>query len=116
MVEIEISQEVSGVAETTTSNIDSPTITQRSLESVLAVPDGATAVLGGLMSSTRSVSNSGIPVLKDIPYLGAAFRSDSETLRRTELIILIEPTVVQGDAPLLNVPERLREALRRVRG
>lgn len=115
MVEIEVSQEVSGVAETTTSNIDSPTISQRSLESILAVPDGATAVLGGLISSTRSYSQSGIPFLKDAPVLGAAFRSTSQTERRTELVILIEPTVVLSVDPITDIPDALREALNRAR-
>ena len=114
MVEVEVSQEVSGVSETTSSSIDSPTITQRSVESVLAVPDGATAVLGGLMSSTRSTSETGVPILKDIPLLGAAFKTSNETERRTELVVLIEPSVVQ-EQEVQDIPTRLREALLRVR-
>jgi general secretion pathway protein D len=111
MVEIEISQEVSGVAETTTSTIDSPTISQRSIESRLAVPDGSTAVLGGLMSSNRSFSETGIPVLKDVPLVGNAFRSTGTTERRTELVILVEPTVVLSAEPSVDIPLRLRDAL-----
>lgn len=111
MVEIQISQEVSGVAETTTSTIDSPTITQRSIESILAVPDGSTAVLGGLMSSTRSFSETGVPVLKDVPGLGAAFRSQGSSERRTELVVLVEPTVVLSAEPSVDIPIVLREAL-----
>ncbi|MEM6554507.1 MAG: secretin N-terminal domain-containing protein [Pseudomonadota bacterium] len=115
MVEIQVSQEVSGVAEESTTNTDSPTITQRSVESVLAIPNGATAVLGGLMSSTRSQSRDGVPVLMQIPILGALFSSTSWTERRTELVVLIEPTVVQADQPLVSLPQRLRTALDRVR-
>lgn len=116
MVEIEVAQEVSGVSETTTSNIDSPTISQRSIESVLAVPDGATAVLGGLMSTTRSWSESGVPLLKDIPGIGLAFRSTNASDRRTELVILIEPTVVPIITPPSDIPTLLRNALLRARG
>ena len=116
MVEVDVSQEVSGVSETTTSSIDSPTISQRSIESVLAVPDGATVVLGGLMSSTRTYSESGIPILKDTPLLGAAFRSTSQSERRTELVVLIEPTVVLPEQPSSDVPALLRAALVRARG
>ncbi|WP_198022862.1 secretin N-terminal domain-containing protein [Hyphomonas neptunium] len=116
MVEVDISQEVSGVSETTTSSIDSPTISQRSIQSVLAVPDGSTAVLGGLMSSTRSYSRTGIPILKDTPVLGAAFRSTNQSERRTELIVLIEPTVVVSEEPSSDIPALLRAALVRARG
>lgn len=115
MVEVEVTQEVSNVAETTSSNIDSPTISQRSIESILAVPDGSTAVLGGLMSSSRSWSETGVPFLKDAPLLGAAFRSTNQTERRTELIVLIEPTVVLSVDPPLDVPLLLRNALVRAR-
>lgn len=115
MVEIDVSQEVSGVSETTTSAIDSPTISQRSIQSVLAVPDGSTAVLGGLMSSTRSYSQTGIPILKDTPVLGAIFRSTGQSERRTELVILIEPTVVLPEEPSTDIPATLRAALVRAR-
>lgn len=116
MVEVAVTQEVSNVSETTSSDIDSPTISQRRIESVLAVPDGATAVLGGLMNSTRSESETGIPFLKDAPILGAAFRSKTQTERRTELIILIEPTVVLSIDPMVNLPVLLRNALVEARG
>ena len=115
MVEVEVSQEVSNVAETTTSNIDSPTISQRSLESVLAMPSGATAVLGGLMSSTRTFNETGVPYLRNVPVLGGAFRSQSNVERRTELIILIAPTVVPTQEPITDIPILLRNALLRAR-
>lgn len=116
MVEIDVSQEVSGVSETTTSTIDSPTISQRSIQSVLSVPDGSTAILGGLMSSSRTISETGVPVLKDVPVFGAAFRSTSQGARRTELVVLIEPTVISGDEPAPDMPGRLRSALLRAKG
>lgn len=115
MVEVEVIQEVSNVSETTSSSIDSPTISQRSVESILAIPDGSTAVLGGLMSSTRSWSETGVPWLKDAPLVGMAFRSTNQTERRTELIVLIEPTVVLSVDPTYDVPVLLRNALIRAR-
>lgn len=115
MVELIVNQEVSGVAETTSSTINSPTITRRSIDSRLAVPDGSTAVLGGLMSTTRSVTETGVPILKDIPLVGRLFRSQGEVERRTELVVLLEPTVVQSSDPITDVPSRLRDALERAR-
>ena len=63
------------------------------------------------MSSTRSFNETGVPVLKDIPVLGAGFRSTGINERRTELVILVEPTVVLSENPVVNIPQRLREAL-----
>ena len=116
MIEVQVSQEVSGVAETTTSGIDSPTITQRRIESTLVVPDGSTAVLGGLISSTRSLTETGVPVLKDIPGVGRLFSATGQNERRTELVVLIRPTLISEDQPVqLNLSERLQAAVLRVR-
>jgi len=114
LVEIEISQEVSGVLQTTSSGIDSPTITQRRLSSTLLVPSGEAVALGGLISTRRTDSQSGVPVLRSVPILGRAFRSEGTSNDRTELIILLTPTIITDprEAPAeLALPaalERLR--------
>lgn len=71
-----------------------PTTTERSASAKVAVRDRETIILGGFISSSKSKSKSGIPYLKDIPILGAAFRSTSDRNQRVELIILMRPTVL----------------------
>ncbi|RIJ29809.1 secretin N-terminal domain-containing protein [Henriciella algicola] len=115
LIEIDIIQEVSGVSETTTSGIDSPTISQRRIQSTLVVPDGSTAVLGGLMSSTRSLTETGVPVLKDVPVLGKLFSATGDADRRSELVILIRPTLVTDQQRRPALSARLVEALMRLR-
>ena len=73
LVLLDIAEEVSDVMQTTSSNLNTPTISQRRVTSSVAVRDGQTIALGGLIKDTRTKSNSGIPVLKDIPYLGWLF-------------------------------------------
>lgn len=114
-VEIEIAQEVSDVSETVTSGIDSPTISTRRLEGVLAVPNGATVALGGLISSNRSKSSTGVPLAKDIPLLGSLFSSQADITRRTELVVLLRPIILNSEAPELDLSSRLQQALERVR-
>lgn len=115
MIEIEVSQEVSAVAETTTSGIDSPTITQRQIESTLIVPNGSTAVLGGLISSTRSKAETGVPYLKDVPAIGRLFSATSDTDRRTELVVLLRPTLVDTSKRQITLSERIAQAVERLR-
>ena len=93
---LEVTQEVSDVATTTTSGIDSPTIQRRRLRSVISTRDGATVALGGLIRETQSLNRSGVPVLKDVPWLGALFRTDNVLTRRTELIVLMVPRVIRN--------------------
>lgn len=91
---LEVNQEVSSVAKTVTSGIDSPTIQQRRFESALQLPDGGVVALGGLISTNRSSSNSGVPGLKDVPYIGALFSSQGTSNSRSELIILLRAKII----------------------
>ena len=93
-VNIEVSQEVSNVASATSAAIVSPTIQNRSIATELSLQDGATAVLGGLISNNYSKTNRGIPYLKDVPILGLAFRTDTLTGDRDELVVLITPHII----------------------
>ncbi|WP_372874326.1 type II secretion system secretin GspD [Pseudomonas sp.] len=94
MIALEITQEVNDVKPTTTSGIDSPTITQRRINTNVAVQSGETLVLGGLIQENNSRSSEGLPYLRNIPFLGWAFGSQGKRLARTELVVLITPTAV----------------------
>lgn len=96
LVLLDISQEVSDVAETQTSNIDSPTIQQRKFSSSIAVQDGQTVALGGLIRDSKTVDKNGLPVLSRIPVLGGLFGSQDTTHKRTELLVLLTPRVVRN--------------------
>ncbi len=111
LVTLDISQEVSDVASTTTSNIDSPTFNQRLIRTRVAVQDGQTVGMAGLIRDSDSQGNSGIPFLKDIPYLGSLVSSQINTRERTELLILITPHVVHDQRDALALTGDLRSGL-----
>ena len=71
-----------------------PTTTKRQAGAKVAVKDGETILLGGFISDSRTKSDSGIPGLKDIPWLGNLFKSSSFQNLRTDLIMLMRPTVL----------------------
>ncbi len=75
-----------------------PTTTKRQAGAKVAVRDGETIILGGFISDSRTLSDSGVPLLKDIPYLGSLFKSKSVENLRTELIMLMRPTVLPNPA------------------
>ncbi|EGF92860.1 general secretion pathway protein D [Asticcacaulis biprosthecium C19] len=112
---LEVSQEVSSVARTQTSGIDSPTINQRKLDSSLIVPEGTVVALGGLISSSDSQSDSGIPGLKDIPLIGGVFKGQSHNRNRTELIVLLKARILRSpsdyDAMTASLGADLRELI-----
>ncbi|MCC7049386.1 MAG: type II secretion system secretin GspD [Alphaproteobacteria bacterium] len=110
--QMEFSQEVSDVARTTTSGIDSPTIQQRKFNSTISVRSGETIALGGLIRDRRTFGNSGMPVLKEIPIVGNFFKTTTDTDARTELVVLITPRVVRSDTDIRRITDEFRERLR----
>lgn len=112
LVVLDIVQEVSDVATTTSSNIDSPTIQERQIASTVAINSGETVALGGLIRDTNDNSENGLPVLKDIPVLGNLFKTTSDSVRRTELIVLLTPRVIRDRQDARTVTDDLRKRLR----
>jgi general secretion pathway protein D len=97
-ITLAIDQEVSSVTQTTSSQINSPTIQQRKLSTTLALDNGGVVALGGLISSNRSVGDSGMPYLKDIPFLGNLFKTTTKSRTRTELIVLLTAKIIRDSA------------------
>ena len=108
-IEIDVSQEVSSAAKNETSGISSPIISTRKIDTKLSVSEGNTILLGGLMRSDTSKNIGGIPYLKDIPYVGALFRTSYSTSEnRTELIVMLTPYIVEDDFDARSVTEAFR--------
>jgi general secretion pathway protein D len=95
-----IFQESSSVATTTAVGTDNagPTTNKRSIESTIVVDDGQIIVLGGLIEDTYSTTRSKVPLLGDIPYLGALFRSESRERKKTNLMVFLRPVVMRDQS------------------
>jgi general secretion pathway protein D len=78
-----------------------PSTNKRSIESNVVVDDGQIIVLGGLIEDRYTDNKSKVPLLGDIPYVGALFRSESRTKTRTNLMVFLRP-VVMRDADTTN--------------
>lgn len=94
-VDLWITQEVSEATPTDTSDISSPSIFSRRLETSLSLSDGQSMLLGGLISNTTTDGKSKVPFLGDVPVLGRLFQNRSTRGARTELLMLITPYVVE---------------------
>lgn len=130
-VTMEIEQEVSDVVRTTSSGIDSPTISQRMVKTSVVVGTGETLALGGLVEDSQQTVDTAVPFLGELPVVGALFRNRADVAARTELLILITPRVIRdanegraitdefrrqmlGPAELLKPSDEDRHRLRRV--
>lgn len=114
-VRLEVKQEVSEAVPTESSAIDSPTIQNRTLETQCVVPDGSTIMMGGLIKTKVDESHAGIPLLKDIPWLGKLFRSNKTVNNRTELLVMLTVNVVEPTTEVDKLARRYQEALKEIR-
>ncbi|MES3036890.1 MAG: type II and III secretion system protein [Bdellovibrionota bacterium] len=94
-LETEISQ-VSGIVE------NLPTMSTNKVISHFEVSNGRTIVLSGLIQNSTWKSDQGIIGLKDIPILGALFKSTDFQERKTELVILVKPEIENDSDPVTN--------------
>ncbi|MGI9503216.1 MAG: type II secretion system protein GspD, partial [Geminicoccaceae bacterium] len=114
LVVLEIQQEVSDVVQTTTSGIDSPTISQRRIGTSIAVGNRQTVALGGLIRDRTAQSQQGIPLLSSIPVLGSLFGTTNDVTTRTELLVLITPNVVRDHLEAQAVTDEFRRRFQAV--
>jgi len=93
IVKMQIYQEVSSIYN---QNFASGIIlNKRNIESNVLVDDGQIIVLGGLIEDKYNDGSSGVPFLKDIPIIGALFRSDSKTRTKTNLLVFMRPYILR---------------------
>jgi general secretion pathway protein D len=112
LVVMDISQGISQLGEyVKIDNNDVPTTTTRSAAATLSVRDGETIMLGGYIEENRTSGKSGVPVLKDIPGLGALFRASSKRNSRSELILLMKVTVLKNPTEASALAETERSLL-----
>lgn len=106
-LEAEIS-ELGGIEPTT----NSPITTQRKIKTVVVAGDSQTIVIGGLMGDRKTDSVTKIPLLGDLPLLGALFRSKKTEVDKTNLLLVLTPHIVTNDEDFARIFERKLEERR----
>lgn len=85
-----------------------PILAVRAADTVVRVKDGYTIVIGGLMQNRSSRNTRGVPGLQDVPVVGHLFRQRVDEDRKTELVILLTPTVLIGRRHSELTPQEIR--------
>ena len=106
-----LDQEISGIAENTVDGINSPVFNKISLSTRLSVDDGEMILLGGMITKDDRSNSSGIPLLKDIPFIGWLFSGNTNITGRKELVIFLKVNVVESPPGPLAVAEEYHRAI-----
>ena len=115
LVSLTISNEISNEVPPGSTGIQSPSFLKRSVNTHALAQDGQTIALGGLISYNYSKTVNRVPLLGDIPYLGALFGSTSYTTSETELIVLLTPRIINTLPAALDATRELRDKLKDLR-
>ncbi len=111
-VNLEIAPEISQLSPSTvqiSEGFTAPIITKRSAETVVTVKDGETVVIGGLIQTNESQTETKVPIVGDIPLLGALFRSTTVDSRRTELLIVLTVNVCRTEDDAYAISTKYRD-------
>lgn len=111
-IQLEISQEVSSIDNSSGVVTDDFILSTSSLNTNIEVIDGEMRALGGLIQTSESMSNSRIPVLGDIPGVGLLFRSESSALQTTSLMLFIRATIIDTDEKARDASNRTYQIIR----
>jgi general secretion pathway protein D len=86
--------------------VSAPLINTRSADTVIVTPDRQTVIIGGLIQDTKAASESKIPVLGDIPWLGNLFKRKMKSAGKTELLIFLTPNIIQAPGQMAALTAR----------
>ena len=114
LVEMIVSPEISSLSATTvpiSNTVSSPVIDKRSADTVVVTPSDQTIVIGGLISTQKNARDSKVPLLGDIPLIGAAFRRQVKDDEKTELLIFMTPHVVATPEDLTKLAAKEKEQM-----
>jgi general secretion pathway protein D len=111
IVTMSINQAVTDVGQIDTAT-GQRSFLQRQIVSKVAVRSGETLVLGGLIRDNDTSGKSGLPLLSEIPVVGALFGTHTRNASRTELLVVITPRVVRSDIDAREIGEELRERMK----
>lgn len=113
LIELIVAPEISALSEETVpiaAGVEAPVINSRRADTVVITPDGQTVVIGGLMQNLKTHTDTKIPLLGDIPLLGAAFRRRVTSDVKTELLIFLTPHIVKDPMELAGIARTERAA------
>ncbi len=103
-IQMKIRPEVSSATVETFQTNRIPIVTSTEAETNVLVKSGSTLIIGGLIETKNTRTESRLPVLGDLPVVGMAFRGSTDTKKKTELVVFLTPTIVMPDGSAFTFP------------
>ena len=111
MISMVLEQTISEAVDNTTKGIDSPIIKEDTLSTELALRDGRTVIMGGLIKEKHNEVVSSLPLIVEIPFFRALFGDINKTSERTEILVLVTATIIRENSNLEEMVNRYKQAV-----
>jgi type II secretion system protein D len=106
---VQTNDTISQTSQAVGGGVNVPDINTQELNTTVIVPDRATVLLGGLVTQQDTKNVAGVPFLSTIPLMGNLFKSTSDITNRQELVVMIQPTIVQDNKELSEASKTERD-------
>lgn len=111
LVRLDIDSEFTKVVESVSVSVEAPTTAKRQAQTVVSMNSGSTIVIGGLIRDDKVTLEKKVPLLGDIPLLGALFKFRRDQLQKTNLLIFITPHILASQQDLEQITEKKRQEM-----
>jgi type II secretion system protein D len=91
---------------TTSTGVKTPKINQSKAQTTISAMDGQTVIIGGFITEQKDIVNRSVPVLNKIPVVRHFFEYESQKTSRTELLIILTPTIIRNEADMERLKQR----------
>lgn len=111
LISLDVEQTLSSAVKTTSSTIDSPTFSERKIQTSMTIANGRTMIMGGLIQEKKNDYLDTIPFINSIPILRRLFGNTDASVERTELLVLITGYIVNEKSPVEDMIRRYNDAI-----
>ena len=110
-----LEQIISDAVENDIRGMESPVIKEDVLSTELAIRDGRTLIMGGLIKEKQNETISSLPFIIDIPFIRNLFGDTNKTRERTEILVLITATIIKENSNLEEMIQRYKQAVAEIK-
>ncbi len=114
LISLNVTQTLSAAVTNTSSDIDSPEITQRELKTAMTIANGRSMIIGGLIQEKKNDDLQSIPFINQIPILNRLFGSTEASVERTELLVMITGYIINERSKVEELIDRYNDALKAI--
>ena len=112
LISLEVSQELSQAVSNTSSNIDSPEISKRQVQTAMTIADGHTMIIGGLIQEKKNDKLDSLPFIHKIPILNRLAGNTNAAVERSEVLVMVTGYIVDERSPVEEMIKRYNDAIK----